>query len=232
MSKLSKGRNLFCYCQPYDRGTAPNPYNGSLSLAICKPYIRKIIKPGDWLAGFNGSQYGKENIRKLIWMGECSSVISMSEFWFQYPEKRGRDNIWKPKIENPQKPDDFEFFGNVDHSHRFANLNDLKSQRVPLFDIFVYFGQNAPKIPEQILSNFKKFPFYKNKNGIWQGRPSRYGCENNFSDAKEVWNLVTEGEQNTKIQGTPYDPYLFNFVSTNSLMSVYSYLHRKKSSCV
>lgn len=42
---------LFSYCIPYDDGAAPNPFWGTLSLAICKPKIRLAAQVGDWVVG-------------------------------------------------------------------------------------------------------------------------------------------------------------------------------------
>lgn len=47
----SRGR-LFTYKVRADRGTAPNPYGGVCSLAICKPKIRSAAKRGDIIVGF------------------------------------------------------------------------------------------------------------------------------------------------------------------------------------
>lgn len=43
---------LFTYKVKTDRGSAPNPYFGVCTLAICKPRIRKHAKPGDLVVGF------------------------------------------------------------------------------------------------------------------------------------------------------------------------------------
>ena len=40
---------LFSYCIPYDNGSAPNPFWGLCTLAICKPRIRQFANVGDWV---------------------------------------------------------------------------------------------------------------------------------------------------------------------------------------
>lgn len=42
---------LFTYTIPVDDGAAPNPFHGMCSLAICKPGIRRVAQPNDWVAG-------------------------------------------------------------------------------------------------------------------------------------------------------------------------------------
>lgn len=44
--------NIFRYIVAYDHGTAPRPYGGVCTLAICKPTIRKAARVGDWVIGF------------------------------------------------------------------------------------------------------------------------------------------------------------------------------------
>lgn len=40
------------YKMTHDKGFAPNPFHGFLSLATCKPAIRRTRGKGDWVAGF------------------------------------------------------------------------------------------------------------------------------------------------------------------------------------
>src|SRR5262249_55154673 len=52
--KLGEGimsPTLFSYCIPYDFGSAPNPFWGLCTLAICKPDIRRTANVGDWVVG-------------------------------------------------------------------------------------------------------------------------------------------------------------------------------------
>jgi len=43
---------LFTYKVAHDGGSAPNPYGGVCTLAICKPKIRSVAKRGDVVVGF------------------------------------------------------------------------------------------------------------------------------------------------------------------------------------
>jgi Nucleotide modification associated domain 2 len=42
--------SVFSYVVTHDKGFAPNPYFGFLTLATCKPQIRKSARVGDWLS--------------------------------------------------------------------------------------------------------------------------------------------------------------------------------------
>lgn len=58
---------LFTYTIPIDDGAAPNPFNGMCSLAICKPRIRSVAKPGDWIAGLGSKDAPSRDLsRKLL----------------------------------------------------------------------------------------------------------------------------------------------------------------------
>lgn len=47
---------LFSYTIPIDDGSAPNPFRGMCSLAICKPGIRRTAEEGDWVAGLGSKK--------------------------------------------------------------------------------------------------------------------------------------------------------------------------------
>ena len=42
----------------HDTGFAPNPFHGFLTLATCKPAIRRCRAKGDWVAGFASKETG------------------------------------------------------------------------------------------------------------------------------------------------------------------------------
>ena len=50
---------IFVYKMTADNGGAPCVYGGILSLAICKPMIRRKAKEGDWIIGLGGKNLGE-----------------------------------------------------------------------------------------------------------------------------------------------------------------------------
>jgi hypothetical protein len=46
---------LYTYCLRIDDGAAPNPYWGVSTLVICKPAIRRVAQPGDWVVGLGSA---------------------------------------------------------------------------------------------------------------------------------------------------------------------------------
>lgn len=86
---------LYCYTMTHDTGFAPNPYHNVLTLATCKPLIRKYAKEGYWLAGWTGGAvHNKQGIidrkgaGRLIYLAQISKKLSFAEYWEKYPEKQ------------------------------------------------------------------------------------------------------------------------------------------------
>ena len=83
---------LICYKMTHDTAFAPNPFFGVLTLATCKPGIRRNrnIGAGDWISGWtsrclDGSEPGQE---RLVYIAKIDEKISMEDYWERFPEKR------------------------------------------------------------------------------------------------------------------------------------------------
>lgn len=70
---------LYCYTMTHDTGFAPNPYHGVLTLATCKPLIRKYAKEGYWISGWTGNavhnkqgKIDKNGAGRLIYLAKVS----------------------------------------------------------------------------------------------------------------------------------------------------------------
>lgn len=73
---------LFSYKFTNDSGFAPNPFGGVMTLATCKPMIRKSKRIDDWIAGFtsgklNGDPVGRE---RLIYLMQVTGKIAFEEY--------------------------------------------------------------------------------------------------------------------------------------------------------
>lgn len=82
---------VFCYKMTCDTGFAPNPFYGVLTLATCKPNIRRVAKPGDWIAGFTGKPLNpkqKVGEEKLVYLAKITGKLTFAEYWQLFPEKR------------------------------------------------------------------------------------------------------------------------------------------------
>lgn len=52
---------LHCYKMVWDTEFAPNPHHGVLTLATCKPRIRKYAEVGDWISGWTAVRVHDKN---------------------------------------------------------------------------------------------------------------------------------------------------------------------------
>lgn len=97
---------MWSYKLADDAMMAPNPLFGVLTLATCKPRIRRSpnTKPGVWIAGWtactvHNSPIAKSKIsrcamgeEKLVYLAKVSEVIPLEEYWVKYPQKRPVEN--------------------------------------------------------------------------------------------------------------------------------------------
>lgn len=93
---MSNKKYLYCYKMTHDTGFAPNPYHGVLTLATCKPTIRRCAKKDYWISGWTAvSVQGKDgkhkefrDKQKLIYLAKVSKVLKIEDYWHQYKKKR------------------------------------------------------------------------------------------------------------------------------------------------
>lgn len=85
---------MWSYKLTYDRMFAPNPFFGVLTLATCKPVIRRSPNstPGTWIAGWtactlhNADVYDEKIDRcamgheKLIYLAQIDENITLDEY--------------------------------------------------------------------------------------------------------------------------------------------------------
>jgi hypothetical protein len=80
---------LLKYVMTSDTGLAPNPYFGICSLALCTPnHMNARLCIGDWIVGHSCKATGN----KLIYAMRVTSILTMSEYFSSFPEK-------KPKLD-------------------------------------------------------------------------------------------------------------------------------------
>lgn len=86
-----------------DAGSAPNYDMPAVTLAVCKPRIRKKAKVGDMVLAFAGSKVNPISSHSVVWAGIVSEVLAFSEYWNDprfASKKPGRtevpDNFYKP----------------------------------------------------------------------------------------------------------------------------------------
>lgn len=153
---------LYSYVVTHDFGFAPNPYGGVLTLATCKPRIRRFASPGDWILG-TGSAKGI-GCNRLIFAAKVSMSMPTAEYGasttyqFKIPSKERRhgDNIYFRDVRNDwnQRRNPFHGFEEMKH--------DLSGENVLVCREYWYFGDRAPTLPTKFQCLVKRGPNHKN----------------------------------------------------------------------
>jgi hypothetical protein len=151
---------LFSYTIPIDDGSAPNPFHGMCSLAICKPGIRRVAKKGDWVAGLGSRKAPSGDLSGRIVYAMCiEEVLPMKEY-----DSRATSE-WPRRIPNLRSADLSERLGDCIYDfsrgeptqrggvHGKNNIEtDLSGESVLLSRRFYYWGREAIKLPDDLLA--------------------------------------------------------------------------------
>lgn len=164
--------HLYCYKMTWDTEFAPNPHRGVLTLATCKPTIRRCANIGDWVSGW-AARMVHNNDRKafafkegtnLIYLAKITKKIPFDEYWREYPQKRPQILIKDQRVEttkgcgsgcskvdikydvgdNIYEPlSNGEFKQHENSNHgEWDKAHDLSGKFVLICDEFYYFGVN------------------------------------------------------------------------------------------
>jgi len=149
---------LFSYTIPIDDGSAPNPFRGMCSLAICKPGIRRVAKKGDWVAGLGSKKAPSGDLsERLVYAMLVQEVLPLKKY-DDYAAER-----WPHRMPNTKSPDltdrlgdciyDFSKGSPVQRAgvHGPENMErDLSGENVLLSWDFYYFGNQAIELPPEL----------------------------------------------------------------------------------
>ena len=142
---------MWSYRIVHDKQFAPNPFKGVLTLATCKPLIRRSneSRPGVWIAGFAAYsvKYGvqpKKGRELLIYLAKISEVMTMQDYWTKYPQKRAQkcgeefeeyygDNIYDENLH----------LINDNHHKDWDFRRDMSGKNVLICDEFYYFAPDS-----------------------------------------------------------------------------------------
>ncbi len=154
---------LFSYKMTHDTGFAPNPFGKVLTLATCKPLIRKHKKIGDWVAGFTSKKLNNDNVGKerLVYLMKVTDKLTFAEYWEKYKQKRpdkdsddvknlAGDNIYKPIGKG-----ELEQIKN-DHHNEKHKEKDLSGKHVLISNEFYYFGSEPLVIKPDVRPNIPR----------------------------------------------------------------------------
>src|SRR5258708_3033614 len=160
---------LFSYCIPTDNGSAPNPFWGLCTLAICKPNIRRSADVGDWVVGTGSSRSPIRDISNKIVYAMCVTQKMLMKDYDEFTRSQLPTKI--PDWENTDLRRRFgdsiyDYSGNNDSDsdpilrqsvHTITEKpRDLSGDYVLLSDHFFYFGDQPVTLPEELLGIVKK----------------------------------------------------------------------------
>jgi hypothetical protein len=126
---------LWRYVLATDNGTAPNYLPPYLTLALCKPKIRKHARRGDVVMAFAGSNL-RGDPDAVVWAGVVTESLTFAQYWNdpRFGTKKAvppivGDNIYEP---HPAQPTGYRQHA---HTHHDAGSvrTDLDGQRVLVF---------------------------------------------------------------------------------------------------
>lgn len=150
---------LFSYCLRYDGGSAPNPFWGLCTLAICKPQIRRAAQVGDWVVGTGSAVSPMGDISEMVvYAMRVSQKMTMQDYdaftRFELPAKipdlksreprrRIGDSLYDFSTPVPRLRPGVHGEGNRD--------TDLGGGWVLLSEHFYYFGNRPVALPQALL---------------------------------------------------------------------------------
>ncbi|MFA5412650.1 MAG: hypothetical protein WC350_04875 [Candidatus Micrarchaeia archaeon] len=143
------------YIVKYDTGFAPNPKGEFITLACCKPKIRKFAKKGSWVIGLKSRSKSNnpKQENRLIYAMKVKENPTFDEY---YKDKRFEYKKFylDPDGDNIYHTDDHgKFKQNYnDHHDETDKENDRRGERVLISDYATsyYFGtKNAVLIPNR-----------------------------------------------------------------------------------
>ncbi|WP_419837088.1 hypothetical protein [Candidatus Poriferisodalis sp.] len=198
--------DLFAYVVVHDIGFAPNPFHGVCTLATCKPRIRRVAQPGDWLAGIGSRQKGQHG--HLVFAMLVEEVLSYDKYWDdprflrKRPHRVGSlkqlygDNIYHRAadghtwIQEDGRHSLEDGSPNLDHVRK-----DTSVPRVLASCTFAYYGDKAVKIP--------------NEFRCWEGKDyfdSVRDYQRNFpEDLRTAFTAWLETQSDVGVAGAPLD---------------------------
>jgi hypothetical protein len=153
-------QKFISYKMTHDTGFAPNPFGEHLTLATCKPTIRRTKKPGDWVAGFASKKLVETSRRAgvaipasgLVYLMRVAETIKLDDYFYdpRFQQKKPTKGCADPILrcgDNIYASDGFgghRQLPNDSHDASSGTVNhDTSGVNILLADVFYYFGRNC-----------------------------------------------------------------------------------------
>ena len=135
--------SIYFYKMTCDDGGAPCVYDGVLSLAICKPFIRSSAHEGDLIFGFAANSLHPDN--RLIYVARVTHKLSNGKY-YKTPQYRNRgDCIYEWNRDRFVRRSDARFHESSENlAHDLGQEPRYERASVLLSNDFRYFGGDGP----------------------------------------------------------------------------------------
>lgn len=138
---------IFRYVVRVDCGSAPRPYGGFCTLAICKPKIRKAAAVGDWIVGFRSHASDQ-----VVYAMQVAERLSFQQYWTdaRFQDRRPHASPIPDNIYCQQESGEFQQVPNPVHDE--GNIaGDLSGYYVLIGTRFWYFGAASVALPTELI---------------------------------------------------------------------------------
>ncbi len=148
--------NIFIYKLTTDNGGAPCVKDGLLSLAICKPRIRKSAGQKDFIIGM-GAKSVNDLKGRLIYIAEVTKIIQDGDYYLDKYSDRP-DCIYAKKGQVFNWRFGAQYHSPADLTHDLGEQPYYERAICLLSDKFVYFGRNKEPSIEKIKDIYSALP--------------------------------------------------------------------------
>jgi hypothetical protein len=132
---------IYFYKLTVDGGGAPCVHNSLISLAICKPMIRRTAEAGDLLFGFAASSLHRDN--RLIYIAKVTETSDSGEYYAAVRFARRPDRIYRRRDGRFEWCQGALYHGPKHLKHDLGEHPEYPRARVLLSSDFRYFGADG-----------------------------------------------------------------------------------------
>jgi hypothetical protein len=191
--------DIYVYKLVVDNGGAPCVWRGLLSLAICKPKIRKAAKKDSLIFGFGGKNlYGEQLTgERLIYVAKVTAKLECDEYYQKPKYAKRPDCIYEVVSNKPKLRQDARYHSQSDELKKDVGEN-FENAYVLLSDDFRYFGKKGTDDYKQDFLAVKKLV-----EGLKRGHRVNHSVELRnqlISLAEQLWH-----KHSRKVLGSPSD---------------------------
>jgi len=130
------GSEIYVYKMITDNGGAPCVWRNLLSLAICKPMIRRVAAKGALIFGFGG----KKHRERLIYIAKVTEKPPTGDYYKESKYSRRPDCIYRNVAGIAVRKKGALYHNTLDERRRDVGIHFQKAN-VLLSDDFRYFGE-------------------------------------------------------------------------------------------